>query len=63
MHPLAVFYLLMFFYILSWKKRVKKVIGIELCQEAIADAKANAQLNSKYHFLAPIFFFAFTELY
>lgn len=34
---------------------MKKVIGIELCQEAIADAKANAQLNSKYHFLAPHF--------
>ncbi|KAM5192622.1 tRNA (uracil-5-)-methyltransferase homolog A isoform 2-T2 [Mantella aurantiaca] len=31
---------------LSLAKRVKKVIGIELCQEAIADAKANAQLNN-----------------
>ncbi|XP_072271790.1 tRNA (uracil-5-)-methyltransferase homolog A [Pyxicephalus adspersus] len=31
---------------LSLAKRVKKVIGIELCQEAIADARANAQLNN-----------------
>ncbi|XP_040203778.1 tRNA (uracil-5-)-methyltransferase homolog A isoform X2 [Rana temporaria] len=31
---------------LSLAQRVKKVIGIELCQEAIADAKANAQLNN-----------------
>uniref|UniRef100_A0A8C5PA94 tRNA (uracil(54)-C(5))-methyltransferase n=1 Tax=Leptobrachium leishanense TaxID=445787 RepID=A0A8C5PA94_9ANUR len=26
-------------------QKVKKVVGIELCQEAIADAKANAQVN------------------
>ncbi|XP_018117661.1 tRNA (uracil-5-)-methyltransferase homolog A isoform X2 [Xenopus laevis] len=31
---------------ISLAKRVKKVVGIELCQEAIADAKANAQLNN-----------------
>ncbi|XP_077317834.1 tRNA (uracil-5-)-methyltransferase homolog A isoform X3 [Lithobates pipiens] len=31
---------------LSLAQRVKKVIGIELSQEAIADAKANAQLNN-----------------
>ncbi|KAM9330866.1 tRNA (uracil-5-)-methyltransferase homolog A [Gastrophryne carolinensis] len=31
---------------LSLAKRVKKVIGIELCQEAIEDAKINAQVNN-----------------
>ncbi|KAE8634801.1 hypothetical protein XENTR_v10002442 [Xenopus tropicalis] len=31
---------------ISLAKKVKKVVGIELCQEAIADAKANAQLNN-----------------
>nr|XP_033811310.1 tRNA (uracil-5-)-methyltransferase homolog A isoform X2 [Geotrypetes seraphini] len=30
---------------ISLAKRVKKVIGIELCQEAVEDAKANAQMN------------------
>ncbi|CAI5797336.1 tRNA (uracil-5-)-methyltransferase homolog A [Podarcis lilfordi] len=30
---------------ISLAKKVKKVIGIELCQEAIEDAKVNAQLN------------------
>ncbi|XP_062399062.1 tRNA (uracil-5-)-methyltransferase homolog A [Sardina pilchardus] len=30
---------------ISLAKRVKKVIGIELCQEAVEDAKVNAQLN------------------
>ncbi|XP_023199270.1 tRNA (uracil-5-)-methyltransferase homolog A isoform X2 [Xiphophorus maculatus] len=30
---------------LSLAKRVKKVIGIELCQEAVEDAKMNAKLN------------------
>ncbi|KAM9742905.1 tRNA (uracil-5-)-methyltransferase homolog A [Menidia menidia] len=30
---------------LSLAKGVKKVIGIELCQEAVEDAKVNAQLN------------------
>ncbi|XP_063272352.1 tRNA (uracil-5-)-methyltransferase homolog A isoform X2 [Prinia subflava] len=30
---------------ISLAKRVKKVIGIELCQEAVQDAKANAQIN------------------
>uniref|UniRef100_A0A672ITF7 tRNA (uracil(54)-C(5))-methyltransferase n=1 Tax=Salarias fasciatus TaxID=181472 RepID=A0A672ITF7_SALFA len=30
---------------ISLAKRVKKVIGIEMCQEAVEDAKANAQLN------------------
>ncbi|XP_041059333.1 tRNA (uracil-5-)-methyltransferase homolog A [Carcharodon carcharias] len=30
---------------LSLAKRVKKVIGIEMCQEAIEDAKVNAELN------------------
>ncbi|KAL2092207.1 hypothetical protein ACEWY4_012005 [Coilia grayii] len=30
---------------ISLAKRVKKVIGIELCQEAVADAKVNAELN------------------
>ncbi|KAM4616762.1 tRNA (uracil-5-)-methyltransferase homolog A isoform 1-T3 [Polymixia lowei] len=30
---------------LSLAKRVKKVIGIELCQEAVEDAKVNAKLN------------------
>ncbi|XP_054906855.1 tRNA (uracil-5-)-methyltransferase homolog A isoform X2 [Poeciliopsis prolifica] len=30
---------------LSLAKRVKKVIGIELCQEAVEDAKMNATLN------------------
>ncbi|CAH2295616.1 tRNA (uracil-5-)-methyltransferase homolog A [Pelobates cultripes] len=30
---------------ISLAKKVKKVVGIELCQEAIADAKANAQIN------------------
>ncbi|NWR51069.1 TRM2A methyltransferase, partial [Regulus satrapa] len=30
---------------ISLAKRVKKVIGIELCQEAVEDAKANAQIN------------------
>lgn len=28
-------------------QRVKKVIGIELCQEAVEDAKVNAKLNGK----------------
>lgn len=28
-------------------QRVKKVIGIELCKEAIEDAKVNAELNGK----------------
>ncbi|XP_063820786.1 tRNA (uracil-5-)-methyltransferase homolog A [Pseudophryne corroboree] len=31
---------------ISLAKKVKKVVGIELCQEAIADAKANAQINN-----------------
>ncbi|XP_064024485.1 tRNA (uracil-5-)-methyltransferase homolog A [Pogoniulus pusillus] len=30
---------------ISLAKQVKKVIGIELCQEAVQDAKANAQMN------------------
>ncbi|XP_023668143.1 tRNA (uracil-5-)-methyltransferase homolog A [Paramormyrops kingsleyae] len=30
---------------LSLAKRVKKVIGIELCQEAVEDAKVNAHIN------------------
>ncbi|XP_063000230.1 tRNA (uracil-5-)-methyltransferase homolog A [Elgaria multicarinata webbii] len=30
---------------ISLAKKVKKVIGIELCQEAVEDAKVNAQLN------------------
>uniref|UniRef100_A0A8D0CGN6 tRNA (uracil(54)-C(5))-methyltransferase n=1 Tax=Scleropages formosus TaxID=113540 RepID=A0A8D0CGN6_SCLFO len=30
---------------LSLAKRVKKVIGIELCQEAVEDARVNAQIN------------------
>ncbi|XP_014123874.2 tRNA (uracil-5-)-methyltransferase homolog A [Zonotrichia albicollis] len=30
---------------ISLAKRVKKVIGIELCQEAVQDARANAQIN------------------
>ncbi|XP_035234581.1 tRNA (uracil-5-)-methyltransferase homolog A [Anguilla anguilla] len=30
---------------ISLGKRVKKVIGIELCQEAVEDAKVNAQIN------------------
>uniref|UniRef100_A0A3P8VUP5 tRNA (uracil(54)-C(5))-methyltransferase n=1 Tax=Cynoglossus semilaevis TaxID=244447 RepID=A0A3P8VUP5_CYNSE len=30
---------------ISLAKRVKKVIGIEMCQEAVADAKVNAKLN------------------
>nr|XP_061804738.1 tRNA (uracil-5-)-methyltransferase homolog A-like [Nerophis lumbriciformis] len=30
---------------ISLAKRVKKVIGIELCQEAVKDAEANAKLN------------------
>lgn len=30
---------------ISLAKRVKKVIGIELCQEAVEDAKANAETN------------------
>ncbi|XP_053136325.1 tRNA (uracil-5-)-methyltransferase homolog A isoform X2 [Hemicordylus capensis] len=30
---------------ISLAKEAKKVIGIELCQEAVEDAKANAQLN------------------
>lgn len=28
-------------------QRVKKVIGIELCREAVEDAKVNAELNGK----------------
>uniref|UniRef100_A0A4W4H1I6 tRNA (uracil(54)-C(5))-methyltransferase n=1 Tax=Electrophorus electricus TaxID=8005 RepID=A0A4W4H1I6_ELEEL len=38
---------------ISLAKRVKKVIGIELCQEAVDDAKANAEANGlvnvEYH--------------
>ncbi|NWQ65879.1 TRM2A methyltransferase, partial [Neopipo cinnamomea] len=30
---------------ISLARKVKKVIGIELCQEAVQDAKANAQIN------------------
>ncbi|XP_077149494.1 tRNA (uracil-5-)-methyltransferase homolog A isoform X2 [Ranitomeya variabilis] len=30
---------------ISLAKKVKKVVGIELCQEAISDAKANAKIN------------------
>ncbi|KAM9857910.1 tRNA (uracil-5-)-methyltransferase homolog A [Aulostomus maculatus] len=30
---------------ISLAKRVKKVIGVELCQEAVEDAKVNAKLN------------------
>uniref|UniRef100_A0A8C8S1S6 tRNA (uracil(54)-C(5))-methyltransferase n=1 Tax=Pelusios castaneus TaxID=367368 RepID=A0A8C8S1S6_9SAUR len=30
---------------ISLAKKVKKVIGIELCQEAVEDAKVNAQIN------------------
>ncbi|KAM9371614.1 tRNA (uracil-5-)-methyltransferase homolog A [Phaethornis superciliosus] len=30
---------------ISLAKKVKKVIGIELCQEAVQDAKVNAQIN------------------
>ena len=28
-------------------QRVKKVIGIELCQEAVEDAKVNTKLNGR----------------
>jgi tRNA/tmRNA/rRNA uracil-C5-methylase (TrmA/RlmC/RlmD family) len=28
--------------------KVQKVIGIEICKEAVEDAKENAHLNSKY---------------
>lgn len=28
-------------------QRVKKVIGIELCQEAVEDAKVNAKINGR----------------
>lgn len=31
-------------------QRVKKVIGIEMCQEAVQDAKVNAELNGRLHF-------------
>ncbi|XP_053557874.1 tRNA (uracil-5-)-methyltransferase homolog A [Bombina bombina] len=31
---------------ISLAKKVKKVVGIELCQEAIADAKFNAEINN-----------------
>ncbi|KAG8597344.1 hypothetical protein GDO81_002256 [Engystomops pustulosus] len=31
---------------ISLAKKVKKVVGIELCQEAISDAKANAEINN-----------------
>ncbi|MEE6504362.1 hypothetical protein FKM82_005158 [Ascaphus truei] len=31
---------------ISLAKKVKKVVGIELCQEAVEDAKANAQINN-----------------
>uniref|UniRef100_UPI00398F5245 tRNA (uracil-5-)-methyltransferase homolog A isoform X3 n=1 Tax=Pristiophorus japonicus TaxID=55135 RepID=UPI00398F5245 len=37
---------------LSLAKRVKKVIGIEMCQEAIEDAKVNAELNDSRVVLA-----------
>lgn len=35
-------------FIPCWRlQRVKKVIGIELCQEAVEDAKVNAALNGE----------------
>ncbi|XP_044296394.1 tRNA (uracil-5-)-methyltransferase homolog A isoform X2 [Varanus komodoensis] len=37
---------------ISLAKKVKKVIGIELCQEAVEDAKVNAQLNDSKVILA-----------
>uniref|UniRef100_A0A8C4I0G0 tRNA (uracil(54)-C(5))-methyltransferase n=1 Tax=Dicentrarchus labrax TaxID=13489 RepID=A0A8C4I0G0_DICLA len=37
---------------ISLAKRVKKVIGIELCQEAVEDAKVNAKLNDSKVILA-----------
>uniref|UniRef100_A0A4W4H916 tRNA (uracil(54)-C(5))-methyltransferase n=1 Tax=Electrophorus electricus TaxID=8005 RepID=A0A4W4H916_ELEEL len=37
---------------ISLAKRVKKVIGIELCQEAVDDAKANAEANDSKVILA-----------
>uniref|UniRef100_A0A8D0CDN7 tRNA (uracil(54)-C(5))-methyltransferase n=1 Tax=Scleropages formosus TaxID=113540 RepID=A0A8D0CDN7_SCLFO len=37
---------------LSLAKRVKKVIGIELCQEAVEDARVNAQINDSKVILA-----------
>uniref|UniRef100_A0A8C3KE33 tRNA (uracil(54)-C(5))-methyltransferase n=1 Tax=Calidris pygmaea TaxID=425635 RepID=A0A8C3KE33_9CHAR len=37
---------------ISLAKKVKKVIGIELCQEAVQDAKANAQINDSKVILA-----------
>lgn len=36
-------------------QRVKKVIGIELCQEAVQDAKANAQINGELSWNAEAF--------
>lgn len=36
-------------------QRVKKVIGIELCQEAVQDAKANAQINGELSWNAKAF--------
>jgi tRNA (uracil-5-)-methyltransferase len=35
---------------LSMAKHVKKVIGVDICQEAIDDAKVNAALNGEYSF-------------
>uniref|UniRef100_A0A665X2V2 tRNA (uracil(54)-C(5))-methyltransferase n=1 Tax=Echeneis naucrates TaxID=173247 RepID=A0A665X2V2_ECHNA len=37
---------------ISLAKRVKKVIGIEMCQEAVEDAKVNAKLNDSKVILA-----------
>ncbi|XP_065502102.1 tRNA (uracil-5-)-methyltransferase homolog A isoform X3 [Caloenas nicobarica] len=37
---------------ISLAKKVKKVIGIELCQEAVQDAKVNAQINDSKVILA-----------
>ncbi|XP_039360786.1 tRNA (uracil-5-)-methyltransferase homolog A isoform X5 [Mauremys reevesii] len=37
---------------ISLAKKVKKVIGIELCQEAVEDAKVNAQINDSKVILA-----------
>ena len=28
-------------------QQVKKVVGIELCKEAVSDAKVNAEINGK----------------
>ena len=44
-------------------QRVSKVVGLELCEEAVEDAKVNRDLNGKFeHYPPPVLHIFFTML-